>query len=279
MLGRRSLSRQSGGLERDRLGHRDVPDATLRWDLRQSAIGRVDSASSRSNQRPGLSVTVDHLGVRRARWNRKEQVQPDARKHTSGEELRPAGTSPGAEEGTQDRVGGQLPVNGMRSRIAATLGVTAILVAACSSGATPSLGELGRAERSGPERSSPVRRGAVGRGQPGRRRRPEDGDDRGRGRRRRRRLRRRQDRGSGQHHRDPAGLGELRPDHHRLLGEVRDQGPVGQARRRTARTRSTRPRSSPAPGASPTSSTSGRRRRGPHRHVRPVPGGHLGGHP
>ena len=72
------------------------------------------------------------------------------------------------------------------------------------------------------------------------------------------RLRRRQGRGPGQPHRHPARLGELRPDDHRLHGEVRDQGPVGPARRRQRRPRSTPPRTSPAPAASPTSSTSPR---------------------
>ena len=120
---------------------------------------------------------------------------------------------------------------------------------------------IGRLDR--PVRCRPVGRGHLGgfgrrpvRGRVGRRgRRSQDRDICRRRRRRRRRLRRRQGRGPGQPHRHPARLGELRPDDHRLHGEVRDQGPVGPARRRQ-RGRDQR-RQEP------------RRHRPPARHLRP----------
>ena len=59
--------------------------------------------------------------------------------------------------------------------------------------------------------------------------RPQDRDLGRRCGRRRRRLRGRQDRGTGHPHRHSARLGELRPDVHRLHGQVRDQGPVRPA--------------------------------------------------
>ena len=92
-------------------------------------------------------------------------------------------------------------------------------------------------------------------------------------------LRGRQDRGAAQPHRHPSRLGELRSDDHGLHGEVRDQDPVGPARRRQRG----RDQGGDGPGRHRPPARRLRphdcSRLGQHRQARTVQGGHLGRYP